>query len=273
MQEFFKLLNDNIIPLITKLNYSIILVPLLTLIWTIWNHTSNKYKPLIDQKDQKLLEHILLSNFEIFELKLYQPITTDNITEFKSRFNNLVSTIREKELFFYLGSSFTKNILDIEETINSTNSSKYDLKKLNKLYRSFSYHYNDMAWNTRKNLRIEKNYYFYKKNFNSLSLSDKINYYLSPKTFLSNFLAFGIIYIALIISVILIFKIKTTPESYQYLLSFYILIFCFFYMVFTIIIPVFIHLLLRGHNFLLKFDIYSRMITSIKSKIKKADTP
>lgn len=269
MQDFLKLINDNIIPLLTNLNYSIMLVPLLTLIWTIWNYSNNKFKPLIDNKDQKILEHILLPNFEAFEIKLYQQISAENINDFRVRFTNLVRLIRKNELFFYLGSYFTKIILEIESTLKSDTNANIDYKKLNKLFNNFSYQYDAMAWKTRRNLRIEKNYYFYKKNFNTANWNDKMNYYFSPSTFLSLFIIFGISFLTLVIAFSLIFKKSISLEMFQILLSFYVLFFCFLYMVLLIIIPTFIQLLIMIHKLLSRSNLYRKIINSIRNKKEK----
>lgn len=175
--------------------------PFWAILWAIQQHNTSKYKHFIDSKDDEILSKILKTYYETIELNLFKTINRDNYTFFLQKIKELVNQLRSDGLFFYLGSSLTKIILQIEtEFIKnpSSNISENELKVLNKYFFTFSYHYFSLSWKIRRNLKIESNEYLYRKRLNILTYNDEIEYKLRPSYFFKNFIAYLVILIVTI---------------------------------------------------------------------------
>ncbi|HFH8018403.1 TPA: hypothetical protein ACIOJV_001330 [Streptococcus agalactiae] len=171
-----------------------LLIPFFTLIWTIsWTITQdkqNKYKDFINKKDEKILAEVLLPYYENIELNLYKKITNKNKNEISSNLQKLINYLRYHNLFFYLGSSLTSTLIEIEEFFQDDQN---NLEEFNKLYKNFSNEYFKLSWNVRKNLRIEKEQYFYISNIKLEVPFAREEYYLNPRIVLKYFTVYSLL--------------------------------------------------------------------------------
>lgn len=208
------------------------IAPLLTFVWTIsWTilqDKRNKYKDFINQKDQEILSKLLLPYYETIELNLYKTITQENKNELMNNLRNLIKYIRRNNLFFYLGSPLSSTLIEIEKTLQNDQN---NLNHLNKLYKKFSNKYLALSWSVRKNLKIEKEQYYYVSNTKIEAPLAREEYYLNPRIVLKYFFIYSLF--LFFIFFILYLKLKSKSiiiSTYCILLSifmplYYIIIF------------------------------------------------
>lgn len=164
-----------------------IIAGIIPTLWIAYTYFKNRFKAFTDNKNQFILNHIIIPFYEPIELSLFKPITKDNKDVMLTRLELLINHLRKEQLFFFLPIKLTTILLSIEKEAILTN--QCSITKLNNDYQKFSRFYFQLSWEIRKHSNIELFEYDYRKSLAPLYVGDRLRYSFEPENIFRNTVA------------------------------------------------------------------------------------
>lgn len=161
-----------------------IIAGIIPTLWIAYTYFKNRFKTFTDNKNQLILNRIIIPFYEPIELNLFKPITKDNKDVMLTRLKLLITHLRKEQLFFFLPIKLTTVLLTIEKEAILDN--QFNITKLNNDYQNFSRIYFQLSWEIRKRSNIELFEYDYRKSLGPLYVEDRLRYAFEPENLFRN---------------------------------------------------------------------------------------